>query len=256
MKFKNPYKFFIPAILASIAGTTFSQEVSNFDILGVKIGMTETEILATVKKIENTNLLEKVKYQAQQGLPESIASVLFCYGDSIEENKIEIFKNAVKVHRGCQTKVLRVLFTRGSAKAFSIERTENYAKAIAPSVDTLTTAINSKYGMPTTPSSPGMITGSWYINDNGDTKANFTCSLMLSDIGKPAYRQYPKTCGIYFNYNIGTQLENPKLAARFILTSFDFRLVNADYAAIQDLMNKNDKTQQENELRSSKPIKM
>lgn len=252
-----------------------SQNINKFDILGIKTGMTEKDVLNTVKNnIENSFLISKVSFQAESNLPASTASMDFCYGEPLPGKNREVHNNSITTPLGCKEKILSVSFTRDSAQVFRISRRESYTTTSAPSVEGVLKAISDKYGTPTTPantaqvsasnffapsspSSAPALSSSWYMDSKGSTQANPTCSLALMDVKtNNYYRQYPSNCSSYFNYAINATTSNSKLAANLHITAMDFQLVNNDYAKILEKFRASNRSRQENESTNNKAVKM
>lgn len=268
-------KTLITFLCCAFSFPAFSQDINKFDVLGIRTGMTENDVLNTVKtNIENSFLISKISFQAESNLPASIASMDFCYGEALPGKNREVHNNSITTPLGCKEKILSVSFTRDSSQVFRISRRENYTTNSAPSVDNVLKAVSDKYGAPTTPantakvsasnffapsnpSSAPALSGSWYMDSKGSTQTNPTCSLALMEIKtNNYYQQYPSNCSSYFNYSVNTATTNSKLAANLHITAINFQLVNSDYARILQKFRASEKIRQEQEAMKSKAVKM
>jgi len=150
------------------------------DIVGVEIGMTADQVREALKKSGTPFKFIEGRYEAQTGIPESLAYINACA--SINP---PVDKSCFTVSKGSGTDQVLVAFGQMSGKVFSVQRTWEPAAASQPMMENVEKAVLEKYtGLKKTTesSSQGKPTGRAYeyANDlNNRPVAQCTLSVLL-----------------------------------------------------------------------------
>ena len=239
MKFS---RLLVATILLNTTFFALAQNAENFDILGVKLGMTKEQAEATLKsQLPNASIDSTEFYRESPGIPKSLAKIKYSYTNNESE-----------------TSWISLGFLPLSGKIFSISRQEKIGARYKPETwtafDNLQAAFEKKYGAPTFTSKFGTPPASYIVFDK-NMKRTKTEPCMGVVIGSALFRQTDDRCGIELGYQ-WRQGEDRKfigLASGLEVALNNYAMINSEIKLINLKSAEIQKQQREQGSRNNSP---
>jgi hypothetical protein len=195
--------------LVTIVGSALAQP-TNFDIGGVKLGMTEPAVRAALKKFNPAFKYEDAEWQPRPGVPSTRASVTGFIGVG----------PASHAPKGQIDDGITVFFTQATGQAYSIVREFRAPDpAAAMLYETVRQSILDKYGKPTEVlvDQKQQLNAHWDYDMAGAPSTD--CRVSGSLIG-PAITQVPGKCSLGFSAYVSGGEGKRFGTATLVLASF------------------------------------
>ena len=200
------------------------------DIIGVTIGMTADQAREVLKKSGTPFKFFEVRYQAQSGIPESLAFINACASDNPPGSKY-----CFNTHGVGSDQVL-VAFGQMSGRVFFVRRSWEPAKTAQPLLENVEKAVLEKYtGLKKfgESSSGGRPTGRSYMNANDlNGRPSTPCAPAL-DLGIPNTAK--SNCGAASAARFEFEGELPKLK-KLEIGIYDHRVLLADIKQSNEIL--------------------
>lgn len=239
MKF---YSLLVVTILLNTAFGALAQNAENFDILGIKLGMTKEQAEATLKsQLPNASIDSTEFYREAPGIQKSLAKIKYSYKNNDSE-----------------TSWISLGFLPLSGKIFSISRQEKIGARHKPETWTafnnLETAFEKKYGPPTSTAKFGTPPASYIIFDKNKKSAKVEPCMGVV-IGSALFRQTDDRCGIELGYQWrqGEDRQFIGFASGLEVALNDYYMINSEIKSITQRATEIQKQQRDQGSKNNSP---